>query len=62
MHFVLRNIEVHELQRRIFSVFLKYLIRDPIFEIYTKPMVLKVLGKIRIPQTIIMYMLAFINY
>ena len=62
MHFLLRNIEVREITRRCYSTLLKYLVRDPIFSVYTKPLIVAVLRKLRIPTTIIAYLFAYINY
>ena len=62
MHFLLRNIEVKEITRRIYSRMFKYLIRDPIFQVYTKPFIVAVLRKLRVPETIIAYLFAYINY
>lgn len=62
-HFVLSNTEKTELWNRTRSSALKYLIRDPIFTQFTKPMIEKYLGKVRIiPQAIISYLIAYINY
>ena len=62
MHFVLRNIEVQEITRRCYSALLKYLVRDPIFSVYTKPLIVAVLRKVRVPATVIAYLFAYINY
>ena len=63
MHFLLRNVEVQELTRRCYLSLLKYLIRDPIFSVYTKPVIVKILTKMRfVPATVIAYLFALINY
>mmetsp|Transcript_32027 Transcript_32027/g.42450 ORF Transcript_32027/g.42450 Transcript_32027/m.42450 type:complete len:82 (+) Transcript_32027:1022-1267(+) len=62
LHFLLRNIEVREITRRCYLSLLKYLVRDPIFTAYTKPLIVKLLTKVRIPSTIIAYLFAYINY
>ena len=41
---------------------LKYLIRDPVFTNYTRPIITKVLTKVRIPHFAIAYLFACINY
>lgn len=62
-HFVLSSTEKNELWHRTRSSVLKYLVRDPIFTQFTKPMIEKYLGKTRvIPQAIISYLIAYINY
>ena len=62
MHFLLRNIEVQEIIRRCYLSLLKYLVRDPIFTAYTKPMIIKALRKVRVPHTLIAYLFAYVNY
>lgn len=62
LHFLLRNIEVSEITRRCYAALLKYLVRDPIFTVYTKPFIVSLLRKVRIPHTIIAYFFAYINY
>ena len=62
LHFLLRNIEVSEITRRCYLILLKYLVRDPIFSVYTKPMIVSLLGKLRIPSTVVTYLFAYINY
>lgn len=62
MHFLLRNIEVAEITRRCYMTLLKYLVRDPIFSVYTKPFIVAALRKVRIPSTVIAYLFAYINY
>ena len=62
LHFLLRNIEVGEITRRCYTTLLKYLVRDPIFSVYTKPIVVAILRKVRVPQTVIAYLFAYVNY
>ena len=62
VHFLLRNIEVQEITRRCYLTLVKYLVRDPIFTLYTKPVIVAILRKLRIPHTLIAYIFAYINY
>lgn len=62
LHFTLRSIEVQEITRRCYLTLLKYLVRDPIFTVYTKPLIIRILRKVRIPHTVIAYLFAYINY
>ena len=62
LHFLLRNIEVQEITRRCYLTLLKYLVRDPVFSVYTKPFIERVLRRVRIPHTAIALLFAFINY
>jgi len=62
LHFLLRNIEVQEITRRCYLTLMKYLVRDPIFSIYTKPLIVSLLRKVRIPNVAIAYLFAYINY
>ena len=41
---------------------LKYLVREPIFTLYTKPVLVRVLQRLHIPQTVIAYFFAYVNY
>ena len=59
---LLRNIEVQEIIRRCYFTLLKYIVRDPIFSVYTKPLIVSLLRKVRIPHTAIAYLFAYINY
>jgi hypothetical protein len=60
---VLSLTEKNEITKRTRSALLKYLVRDPIFTQFTKPMIEKYLGKLRIiPPAIISYLIAYINY
>jgi len=58
----MKHFEVAEMMRRIGWQYVKYLIRDPIFTRFTEPMLKKVLTKLWIPQIIICYQLAYVNY
>ena len=62
LHFLLRNIEVKEITRRCYLILLKYLVRDPVFSVYTKPIIVSLLRRVRIPHTAIHYLFAYINY
>ena len=62
MHFLLRNVEVQEITRRCYLALLKYLVRDPIFTVYTRPLIEKVLRKVWVPHTVIAYLFAYVNY
>ena len=62
MHFLLRNIEVQEITRRCYLALLKYLVRDPIFTAFTKPLIIKLLRKVWVPHTVIAYFFAYVNY
>ena len=62
LHFLLRNIEVKEITRRCYLTLLKYLVRDPVFSVYTKPIIVNLLRRVRVPQTVIAYLFAYINY
>ena len=62
MHFLLRNVEVQEITRRCYLALLKYLVRDPIFTVYTRPLIEKVLHKVWVPHTVIAYLFAYVNY
>lgn len=62
-HFILSDTEKAELWSRTKSSCLKYLVRDPIFTQFTKPMIERYLGRTRIvPGAIISYLIAYINY
>ena len=43
-------------------ILLKYLVRDPVFSVYTKPIIVSLLRRVRIPHTAIHYLFAYINY
>ena len=47
---------------RIRLSLLKYCVRGPIFQLYTKPILEKVLTRLRVPSALIGYLLAYINY
>ena len=59
MHFLLRNVEVQELTRRCYLALIKYIIREPIWSVWTKPLIERALWRI---PTVTTYLLAFINY
>lgn len=54
--------EKNEIIKRIRVSILKYFVRDPIFEGFFKPIIEKFGAKLRIPQALITYLLAYINY
>ena len=58
----LKQIEKKELLRRIWNALLKYLIRDPIFDDYTQPIVVKIFNTLRISPRIYGVILGIISY
>ena len=59
MHFLLRNVEVKELTRRCYLALIKYIVREPIWSVWTKPLIERALWRI---PTLTAYLLALINY
>ena len=58
----LRNIERREMMRRIWVSFMKYLVRNPIYEQYTKPILIKVCKGVILNQNVVTLVLALIDY
>ena len=61
-HILLSEDERAELIGRIWKNLLKYCIREPVFESYTLPTLSKILTKLRVPQVIMGYGIAYLNY
>jgi hypothetical protein len=57
----LRTIEKKEIMRRIWETLIKYLVRDPIFESYTKVLLERVFGALRISR-LLPLLLSIVNY
>jgi len=57
----LRTIEKKEIMRRIWEALLKYLVRDPIFESYTKVVLERVFDALRISK-LLPLVLSVVNY
>jgi hypothetical protein len=58
----LRSIEKRELHKRIRITLLKYLIRDPIFEQFTKKALEKVFGALKISPKLLGLLFSLLNY
>jgi len=58
----LRSFEKAELQKRIKDMLLKYLIRDPIYENFTKKLLEKVFSALRISPKLLALLLSLLNY
>jgi hypothetical protein len=58
----LRSIEKKELMKRIWGALLRYLIRDPIFENYTKMIALKIFTTLRISPRIFELLISLVSY
>ncbi len=61
-HFILSVVEKNEIMKRIRASILKYIVRDPIFTDYFKFYLEKVCRLVRVPEAIVTYLLAYINY
>jgi hypothetical protein len=55
-------VERKEIMKRIIEILAKYLIRDPIFEDYTKRFIGKLFGFLRISPKILAFLYSIINY
>ena len=55
-------VEKNEIKKRIQNSLLKYLVRDPIFTQYFRSYLERICAMVRIPQAIVQYVLAYINY
>ena len=58
----LRTIERRDLQWRCFSSIAKYLLRDPIFDNFTMPLLTNLFRVLRLPQALFGLLLSIINY
>ena len=61
-HCILSVAEKNEIVKRMRASLLKYFVRDPIFTDYFKHYLEKVCRLVRIPEAIVAYLLAYINY
>ena len=58
----MKQVEKRELRKRIWNLIIRYLIRDPIFQDYTQPIVLKVFTALRISPKIYGLILGIVSY
>ena len=58
----LKNLERRYMVRRVWLAVLKYAMRDPLFERYTKPYIEKVFQILRVNPTIRAIILSIMNY
>ena len=58
----MRQVEKKELVRRIWELIIKYLIREPIFENYTKVFLAKLFTILKISPRIFGLLLSVLNY
>jgi len=61
-HFILSLTEKNQIFKRFQMSLLKYLIREPLFSNFVRPQINRVLGKLYVPEPLIGYLLAYINY
>lgn len=60
--FRLRSIEKRELHKRIRFMLLKYLIRDPIYEQFTKKILEKIFLTLKMPPKLLGLLFSLLNY
>ena len=58
----LKSVERRELARRIRDTILKYFLRDPIFEVFTKKILEKIFSTLRLSPSILDVVLNLVNY
>ena len=58
----LKQLEKRELRKRIWNLLIKYLIRDPIFQDYTQPIVMKIFTTLRFPQAVYGLIFGILSY
>ena len=61
-HFILSPTEKNQIFKRIQMSLLKYLIREPLFSTFVRPQISRILGKLYVPEPLVGYLLAYINY
>lgn len=61
-HFILSPTEKNQIFKRIQMSLLKYLIREPLFSTFVSPQIRSILGKLYVPEPLVGYLLAYINY